>query len=145
MSIMLESKKKLEYKFAKADERTALRNADRKASGDRMDNYLLKKRAETVTAKAKYNAAKALDSKKADEAEFKTYTKAIKKSNDLRNTTSLYNDISSKKGKAYADSVVKSAQNELYNDAMVGSAVIIGAYVMSKVIKHHARYGLKNL
>lgn len=90
----------------------------------------------TLHAKAKFKAAKAKSDEKAAKAEMNTYAKAMTKtglvgsirdiSND-RASSRLYNELTTKKGKDYADRVQKKAQNKLIAQFVTATAVAIGA------------------
>ena len=95
-----------------------------------------KARMGELSAKAKYNAAKAKNREKANKAEFNTYRKAMQKTglpgsaydrNSFGNSTKIYNEIKAQKGKAYADRVVKKAENVLVKRFVATTAVTVGA------------------
>jgi hypothetical protein len=99
-----------------------------------------KAEVDTVHAKAKFNAAKKSDKTKASKAEMRTYTKEMFKSglpgsaaDDSRRgrSTDLYNSLKTKKGKAYADEVVKKTQNRTIASLAVSSAVAVGSMAAS--------------
>lgn len=90
-----------------------------------------------VSAKAKYNAAKSKNSKK---AEFNTYRKAMQKSGlagsyaDQKSggrSTAIYNKIKVEKGKKYADKVAKKVQNRAVASFVTAAVVSIGASAVS--------------
>ena len=93
--------------------------------------------ANEVSSKAKYNAAKSKNSKK---AEFNTYRKAMQKSglagsyNDQKSggrSTAIYNRIKAEKGKVYADKVAKKVQNRAVASFVTSAVVSIGAAAVS--------------
>ena len=98
----------------------------------------------TISAKAKYNAAKKGDNKeKAAKAEMKTYVKEMSKSGLVGSAADkmsggrserLYNDIKVKKGKKYADAVMKKTQNRAIATIAGSAAVVVGANVVSAIL-----------
>ena len=96
-----------------------------------------------IDAKAKYKAAKAKDSAK---AEFKTYQKEMQKSglagsaadaNAGGRSTRMYDHLAETKGKAYADRVQKKVQNVAIAEFATAATVTAGAlfvevYLMNK-------------
>lgn len=88
-----------------------------------------------IDAKAKFKASKAGDPTKAKKAEFKTYRNEMSKSGlvgsyaDRRSggrSTRIYNEMTKKKGKAYADKVAKSIQNRAVATLVGASVVAVG-------------------
>lgn len=87
-----------------------------------------------IDARAKYKAAKQKSKVKANEAEFNTYVKEMTKSglpgsmtdklNGLNKSKDLYNRISTKKGKEYADKVQKKVEKKVISNLV--SSTIFG-------------------
>lgn len=89
-----------------------------------------------INAKAKFKASKTSDPTKAKKAEFKTYRKEMSKSGlagsaaDRKSggrSTRIYNELTKKKGKAYADKVAKSVQNRAVATLVGAGVVAIGS------------------
>lgn len=98
----------------------------------------------TLSAKAKYKAAKAKSEKKANKAEFNTYRKAMQRTGlpgsayDTQSggkSTLIYNKVKAEKGKAYADKVAKKVQNRAYAQIAAGMAVAVGSTVVSMYLQ----------
>lgn len=102
----------------------------------------------TISAKAKYNAAKKGDNKeKAAKAEMKTYVKEMHKSGLVGSAADkmsggrserLYNDIKVKKGKKYADTVMKKTRNQAIAEIAGSAAVVIGANVVGAILANES-------
>ena len=99
----------------------------------------------TLSAKAKYNAAKAKSKTKADKAEFNTYRKAMQENGlpgsmtDTQSggkSTLVYNKVKAEKGKAYADKVAKKVQNRAYAQIAASAAVTVGSTAVSMYIQN---------
>lgn len=93
-----------------------------------------------ISAEAQYKAAKAKTASKAEKAEFNTYRKEMQKSGlvgsaaDTQSggrSTRLYNEISVKKGKKYADKVQKKVQDVAYAEIATAAVVTIGSAAVS--------------
>ena len=100
--------------------------------------------ANMATAKAKYKAAKAKNSAKAEKAEFKSYVKSLRK-NGLPGSdydtsrggrsTALLNKIKTEKGKQYADKVAKKLQKQLVGEIIGGAAIGVGMAVVAGILE----------
>ena len=143
-------KARKEYRTAKSDEKDAYKNLRVTAAtsfgtkgieraGKASEAYN-KAAMKTISTKADFQAAKAQNEKRAKKAEFKVYRKEMQKSglpgsvadlnSDLR-STKIYESVKTKKGKAYADKVVKSVQNRAVAELAVGSSVMLGSAVLT--------------
>lgn len=139
------------YETAKSDRRRAARDASLKsglgigikgiAKANKYANRYDKAVLNELSAKAKYNAAKAKNKPKADKAEFNTYRRAMQRTglpgsmrdNQSRNSsTKIYNQLKIEKGKKYADRVSKSVQNRAYA-TLAGSAAVTAGYLAISV------------
>lgn len=132
-----------EYRKANRDARIASRHAigikgiaKSREANERLDTA----RLNAIDAKAKYKAAKAKNAEKAEKAEFNTYRKEMSKTgirgsaldnNSGGKSTSLYNHLAVKKGKAYADKVEKKVQNRAVTQFVTSTAVLAGAAAVS--------------
>lgn len=100
----------------------------------------------TVNAKAALNAAKKGDNKeKAAKAEMKTYVKEMYKSGLVGSakdklsggrSEALYNDLKVKKGKKYADTVLKKTQNKAIGTFVGSAAVVVGTQVVANILQN---------
>lgn len=130
------------YETTKQREKTALKAVKKTSRGfglqaiknnDAARKVYKKASADAVNAKAQYKAAKAKNAQKAEKAEFKTYSKEMAKiglpgsvndANSFGKSTSVYNSLKAKKGKKYADAVLKSA-NRRVNAGLATSVVTL--------------------
>lgn len=145
------------YKAAKKDANTARKNTPRSLAGKMgmgrkgIDEYnayanrVNKAEAKRVTSKAKLNAAKRGSKKSSDKAEYRTYVREMGKTGvrgsmwdteSSGRSTALYNEISRRKGRAYADKVEKRVQNEAYASLIGGTAVGIGLGVATALLNY---------
>ncbi len=99
----------------------------------------------TLSAKAKYNAAKTKTKTKADKAEFNTYRKAMQRTGlpgsvyDVQSggqSTLIYNKVKAEKGKAYADKVSKKVQNRAYAQLAASTAVSVGSMAVATYLEY---------
>lgn len=97
----------------------------------------------TIHAKAAYKASKKDSKEKAAKAEMKSYVKEMGKSGLVGSAADkmsggrserLYNDIRVKKGKKYADAVMKKTQNRAIATIAGSAAVVVGANVVSAIL-----------
>lgn len=141
------------YKQAKVNQKIARKNLRKNNYGigikgidrfNKAQKAYNKAEMNTLSAKAKYNAAKAKNKTKADKAEFSTYRKAMQKtglpgSNMDRQyggrSSSIYNQVKAEKGKAYADKVTKKVQNRAYANIAASAAVAVGATVVNAYLQ----------
>lgn len=132
------------YKSAKKDFKNASRQYRKDSYGIGMKAIQKANKSEkryndaemkTIGAKANFKASKASNPTKAKKAEFKTYRKEMYKSGlagsyaDKQSggrSTRIYNELTKKKGKAYADKVSKSVQNRAVATLAGSSAVLAG-------------------
>lgn len=99
-----------------------------------------------LKAEAKYKSIKAPTDDKARKAEFNTYRNAMLKNGlpgsimdagNRKYSTSVYNSLSARKGKDYADSVVKSASS-INTVMLIGySALSVGSFALSAYSANH--------
>lgn len=132
------------YKNAKKDLKTARKQYRKDSYGIGMKALQKANKSEkkyntaemkTIDAKANFKASKASNSTKAKKAEFKTYRKEMSKSGlagsyaDRQSggrSTRIYNELTKKKGKAYADRVSKSVQNRAVATLAGSGAALAG-------------------
>lgn len=133
------------YKSAKKDLKTASKQYRKDSYGFGMKALQKASESEkkyntaemkTINAKAKFKASKTSDPTKAKKAEFKTYRKEMSKSGlagsyaDRQSggrSTRIYNELTKKKGKAYADKVAKSVQNRAVATLVGSSVALVGS------------------
>lgn len=96
-----------------------------------------------LNKKAAYNASKKRSDKAAAKAEFNTYRKAMQISG-IRNSaadaryggqsTKIYDNVRTQKGKAYADKVEKSVQNHAIAGIVGSTAVFAGSVALQALL-----------
>ena len=141
------------YKQSKKDFRREAKNYRKKTrfafgiEGIKRGNEALKsyqkKEMDMIDAKAKYKASKAKDKIKATKAEQKTYVNAMLRSglpgsaadaSSANRSTAIYNSISKKKGKKYADAIAKRAQRTLVRNVVTSTVVAVGSTVALNIL-----------
>ena len=144
------------YKQAKKNFREARRDAsisswsafgrkglkNYKSAEKRMD----KAEFDMIDAKAKYKAAKAKTSEKAEKAAAKVYRKEMAKSGLVGSaaddasrgrSTKLYNHLKTQKGKEYADAIEKKVEKQAYTTLAASAAVAVGSIVLSSMLSRY--------
>lgn len=140
------------YETAKKTRKQAEKDYSKNSSGfgikgiakaTKYENAYNKASSKELSAKAKYNAAKAKNTKKAEKAEFNTYRKAMQR-NGLAGSakdkysggqsTRIYNQIKAEKGKKYADAVQKKVQTRAVATLAGSAAVLVGTTVAQAML-----------
>lgn len=140
------------YKDSKKELKTAQKELRKSGSGFGMKGIRRYESAEkklndasmrTLDAKAKYNASK---SKNAEKAEFKTYVKEMNKTGLPGSAYDrayggksklIYDNLTAKKGEAYADRVAKKVQNQKVAGLAASAVVAIGSSVALALLEDY--------
>ena len=102
--------------------------------------------AKTVSTKAKLKASTAKNEQQAAKREFATYKNAMFKTGipgsggDVQRggaSTAIYNDLKTRKGKEYADKVVKRVQNETIAMLATSATVVLGQAALAAYSANH--------
>lgn len=153
------SREKTAYKSAKKSFRTASKKANRSAlfaighkrlqAHNKKIDAAQKAELNMINKKAAYKASKAKTKEKAAKRELKTYVKEMGRSGLAGSasdqisggrSTRIYNELSRKKGKAYADKVSKKVQNKAYAQFAVGSTVTVGSLAVQAYLNKKYLY-----
>ena len=151
-SLTAAGKARYDVKEAKRDYKKTMKRA-RNGFGIKGIEKSTKARNELESKRLKYIDAKAKKAAlKSEKKEFKTYVKEFKKTGlkgsaadqmskgygKQGKSTSLYNHLKAKKGKAYADRVEKKVQGKLIRDMVVGGTVAVGSMAASYYLSKKA-------
>lgn len=144
-SLTAAGKARYNVKEAKRDYKQTLKRA-RNGWGIKGIERSTKARKELENKRLNYIDAKAKKAAlKSEKKEFNTYVKEFRKTGlkgsaademskgygKVGKSTSLYNHLKSKKGKAYADKVEQKVQGKLIRDIAVGTTLAVGSAVAS--------------
>lgn len=140
------------YKDSKKELKTARKELRKSGSGFGLNGIRRYEAAEkklndasmrTLDAKAKYKASK---SKNADKAEFKTYVKEMNKTGLPGSAYDrayggksklIYDNLTAKKGEAYAERVAKKVQNQKVAALAASAVVVVGSSVVSVLLQDY--------